>query len=103
MTRFDEAVVTAVLEHMNGDHGNDSLEIVQANGAPRASSAVMTDFDREGAEWSVEEPEGARLLRVVWPIPVAERSDVRSAIVELHRAAVRDDGSPITTREEHTK
>ena len=28
--RFDTAVVTGVLAHMNGDHADDSLDIVRA-------------------------------------------------------------------------
>ncbi|WBU37062.1 DUF2470 domain-containing protein [Homoserinibacter sp. YIM 151385] len=87
MSRFEPEVATAVLRHMNEDHGRDSLQIVQAHGAPEAIAASMVDLDREAGVWDVVEPEGGRTLRVAWPIEVRERADLRRAVVELHRIA----------------
>ena len=39
---FPEQVVDAVLAHMNDDHTDDSLRIVQAFGHPDATAATMT-------------------------------------------------------------
>ncbi len=89
-TRFPDDVVQAVLAHMNDDHAADSLVIVRANGAPDAIAATMTDLDTTAGTWSVVTAEGRRELVVAWLGPVADRSDLRRAVVELHTAALGD-------------
>lgn len=84
---FAPDVVSAVLAHMNDDHTDDSLAIVRAFGAPGASSAVMSDLDAEAGEWIVTTDGVESRLRIPWPIPVVERTDLRRAVVALHDAA----------------
>lgn len=91
---FDPAVVDAVLAHMNDDHADDSLRIVRAFGRPQATAAEMVGLDEHGGIWWVEVvDEGGgdgSELRVEWPgAPLAERADIRRAVVELHDEAVR--------------
>lgn len=93
MQSFPPEVVDAVLRHMNSDHTDDNLVIVRANGAPDAAEATMTTLDADGGVWSVtggsSEAGAVSELRIPWPIPVAERADIRKAVVLLYRSACR--------------
>ncbi|GAB3583508.1 hypothetical protein GCM10027406_28250 [Leifsonia lichenia] len=91
MQSFPPEVVDAVLRHMNSDHTDDNLVIVRANGAPDAAAATMTTLDADGGVWSVGTADSAQEseLRIPWPIPVAERADIRKAVVLLYRSACR--------------
>jgi Protein of unknown function (DUF2470) len=90
--RFDDAVVTGVLRHMNGDHTDDNLLIVRAFG-PRGDvvGASMTGFDGEAGEWVADLPDGSSLqVSVAWPGgPISERPQVRREIVALYDEACR--------------
>jgi hypothetical protein len=91
---FDDAVVSAVLAHMNDDHPDDSLRIVRAFGRPHATAAEMVGLDEHGGIWWVETVDEAggdgSELRVEWPSrPVTERAGLRSAVVALHDEALR--------------
>lgn len=87
MQSFPAEVVDAVLRHMNTDHSEDNLVIVRANGAPQATAARMTGLDTDAGVWSVTDGGAETELRVPWPIPVAERPDIRKAVVVLYRAS----------------
>jgi hypothetical protein len=87
MQTFSPEIVDAVLRHMNSDHRDDNLVIVRANGAPSATDATMTALDSEAGVWSVVSGQSAAELRVDWSIPVAERADIRKAVVLLYRSA----------------
>jgi len=87
---FDDAVVTAVLSHMNDDHRDDNILIARAFSAlPSVATSTMTDFDGEAGRWRLVDPEGAAHdLRVPWPGgPISERPEVRREIVALYDAA----------------
>ncbi|HWI32397.1 MAG TPA: DUF2470 domain-containing protein [Microbacterium sp.] len=88
---FDEATVTAVLRHMNGDHADDNLLIARAFGDPLASGSVMVGFDGDGGEWTVSMADASTVaLRVPWPGgPITERPEVRREIVALYDDACR--------------
>ena len=94
MQSFPPEVVDAVLRHMNSDHTDDNIVIVRANGAPDAATATMTTLDADGGVWSVTTADTAHgsELRIPWPIPVAERADIRKAVVVLYRSACRELG-----------
>lgn len=93
MQSFPPEVVDAVLRHMNSDHTDDNLVIVRANGAPDAAEATMTGLDAAGGVWTVSPASGAGSeLRIPWTIPVAERADLRKAVVLLYRSACRSLG-----------
>lgn len=88
MTTFDEAVVTAVLHHMNDDHDEDNLTIARAFGHPGATAATMSGLDEAAGEWSVQDPSGTHTLRVPWPGgPISERPEIRREVVAVHAAA----------------
>ena len=93
--RFDDAIVAGVSGHMNGDHGEDNLDIVRAFGAPTATSATMTDLDTEVGVWAAI-VDGAEVeVRVPWPgAPLSERPQLRTAVVALHQAARERLGLP---------
>lgn len=90
--RFDDSATAGVLGHMNADHAEDSLLIVQAF-APdaAASAAVMTGFDGDGGEWAAQRRDGTSItVRVPWPSgAITERRDVRREIVALYDEACR--------------
>lgn len=86
--RFDDAVVTGVVAHMNGDHLDDSIDIVRAYGQPEATAAQMIDLDTEEGVWIALVEGKDREVRVPWPgAPLSERPQLRVAVVELHTAA----------------
>lgn len=88
--RFDDAVLSAVLAHMNGDHGEDNLLITRAFSAePDVVSATMAGFDGDGGEWCAQLARGEQVpVRVPWPGgPISERRDVRREIVALYDQA----------------
>jgi hypothetical protein len=86
---FDDAALTGVLTHMNGDHTDDNLLIVRAFGQPDAVSATMTGFDGDGGEWDAKLADGTSVVvRVPWPGgPITERPQVRRQVVALYTAA----------------
>ena len=93
--RFDDAVVTGVIGHMNGDHLEDSLDIVRAYGQPDATSARMVDLDTEVGVWAAVVDGADVEVRVPWPgAPLAERPQLRVAVVALHEAAREKLGLP---------
>ncbi|MFF1876477.1 DUF2470 domain-containing protein [Leifsonia sp. NPDC058230] len=92
MPTFDPDVVNAVLRHMNGDHRDDNLIIARANGAPEASAATMIALDENAGVWSVRVGDEDAELRIPWTVPVAERADIRKAVVFLYRDACRQLG-----------
>lgn len=102
MQSFPPEIVDAVLRHMNSDHTDDNLVIVRANGVPDAAQATMTALDAQGGTWRVVTADGtsgdaadgtsgdhATDVRIPWTIPVAERADIRKAVVLLYRSACR--------------
>lgn len=90
MTRFDDAIVTAVLNHMNDDHSEDNLLIVRAFANADASSAVMADLDMAAGYWDVD----GEQVAIAWPIEVTERPHVRAAVVKLYEDACTKLGLP---------
>ncbi|WP_405374376.1 MULTISPECIES: DUF2470 domain-containing protein [unclassified Microbacterium] len=87
---FDDAVVSAVLTHMNDDHRDDNLLIARAfSPFPDVLISTMTTFDGDAGQWHIVTAEGVEeVLRVPWPGgPIAERPAVRREIVALYDAA----------------
>lgn len=93
MPAFDDAVVAAVLHHMNDDHAEDSLVIVHAYADADAEAAEMTGLDAEGGEWHYTVGDERRSARVPWPGgAISERPQIRREVVLLYRAACRELG-----------
>lgn len=87
MATFDEATVTAVLAHMNGDHPDDNLLITRAFGDPDAESAVMIGLDGDAGTWSYTIAGAARDLSVPWSHAISERPEIRREVVVLYDTA----------------
>ncbi len=83
MTSFDDAVVTAVTGHMNGDHADDNLTIVRAFAEPDAAAARMTGLDTEAGEWVATVDGVERTVRVPWLGAVTDRASIRTEVVAL--------------------
>ncbi|MDE0546401.1 DUF2470 domain-containing protein [Microbacterium sp. C7(2022)] len=87
---FDDAVVTAVLAHMNDDHTDDNLLIARAF-APSftAVTSTMIGFDGERGQWRIATDEGEEhTIEVPWPGgAISERPEVRREIVALYDEA----------------
>ncbi len=88
---FDDAVIEAVLRHMNEDHADDSVTICRAfGGRPDAITATMTGLDGTGGEFEVDGPEGGRsVVRIPWSEPISERPQIRAEVARLHGEAVK--------------
>lgn len=88
---FDDAVINAILLHMNGDHPDDNLLIARAFAAASAlpiTQAVMTDLDGDGGTWQITRAGIPEEVRVPWPGgSISERPEVRREIVALYDAA----------------
>ncbi|MEU5842706.1 DUF2470 domain-containing protein [Rhodococcus sp. NPDC047139] len=87
MTDFDSQVVAAVTAHMNDDHAADSLLIVRAFAEPGATEARMTGVDGEAGEWVVVGGDRDYTVRIPWLEPVTDRAGLRTAVVDLYKAA----------------
>jgi hypothetical protein len=89
-TRFDDAVVAAVLAHMNDDHADDCLDIVRAYGQPHATAARMVDLDSEAGVYAATVDGADVEVRIAWPSgAISERPQIRVAVVEVHAEALR--------------
>ena len=89
---FDDAALTGVLRHMNGDHSDDNLLIVRAF-APESEviAATMIGFDGDGGDWRAQPLTGDEfVVRVPWPGgPITERAEVRREIVAIYDESCR--------------
>ncbi len=88
MAEFPEAIVEAVLHHMNIDHAEDSLIIVRAFVDANAETATMIGLDSEGGQWRYTAGAEERVASVGWPSgEISERPQIRREVVLLYRAA----------------
>ena len=74
---FDDAALTGVLRHMNGDHAEDNLLIVRAfSPESEVIAATMIGFDGDGGDWRAQPLTGDEfVVRVPWPGgPITERA-----------------------------
>lgn len=89
MSDLDAVARTAILAHMNADHGGDNVVIVRAHGVPDAVEAEMVDLDVAAGTWSARSGNGAvSLVRVDWPERLTDRRSAREQIVAVYTAAV---------------
>lgn len=91
---FTDDVVDAVVAHMNGDHADDQLAIVRAHARPEAASATLVTIGADGLAFDVRVGTGAadappERVIVPWPMPIAQRADIRRAVVMLMPRAQR--------------
>ena len=89
---FDDAALTGVLRHMNGDHADDNLLIVRAF-SPESDiiAATMIGFDGDGGDWRAQPLTGDEfVVRLPWPGgPITERAEVRREIVAVYDESCR--------------
>ncbi|MFE5408342.1 DUF2470 domain-containing protein [Microbacterium sp. NPDC056569] len=94
---FDDAALSGVLGHMNGDHGDDNLLISRAFAADAGvaevdiTAATMTGFDGDQGVWEATLADDSTVeIAVSWPTgPITERREVRREIVALYDEACR--------------
>ncbi|GAB3695773.1 DUF2470 domain-containing protein [Nocardiopsis oceani] len=97
---FAPEVVTAVTEHMNGDHPQDTLVICRAlGGQPDATAARMTGLDGEGGDYAVTVDGTERSVRIPWGEPLTERAQIRLEVVRMYKEACDKLGLP--PRQQH--
>ena len=97
---FSPEVVTAVTDHMNGDHPEDTLVICRAlGGQPDATAARMTGLDGEGGDYAVTVDGTERSVRIPWGDPLTERAQIRLEVVRMYKEACAKLGRP--PREQH--
>ncbi|MGK2964968.1 MAG: DUF2470 domain-containing protein [Tepidiformaceae bacterium] len=85
---FTPEVTAAVMRHMNGDHGEDSLLICRAlGGTPDATAAEMSGMDVDGIEFTATVPSGPIGVRVPWSETPVERAAIRNEVVRMYREA----------------
>ncbi len=76
------------VKHMNEDHLDALLEMAQAfSGHTDATAATALRADRYGMDIGVETPRGNVTARIGFSEPVATADGLRSAVVELTKAA----------------
>lgn len=93
MSTFAPDVVDAVCAHMNDDHTEDSLRIVQAFARPSATAAAMSGLDGDAGLWSATVDGVDEEVRVPWPAaPITERAQIRREVVALYEAACQQLG-----------
>lgn len=76
------------ITHLNEDHDDALLEMVQAfGGHPEATAARCLDADRTGLDLVAQTPEGEVDVRVLYEEPIDEPAGLRKATVKLAQAA----------------
>jgi hypothetical protein len=85
---FSPEVVDAVLAHMNDDHRDDNILIVQAFSGREPQAATMSDLDGRGGTWRYTFEGEQHELHVPWSSgEITERPEIRREIVVLYDAA----------------
>ena len=83
------AFSAAVAEHMNADHAESTVAMVQHCLDLSVSAAEIVDLDQYGMNLIVV-LEGEKMkARLPFPRPAESRSDIKSLIVECSRAAAK--------------
>lgn len=78
----------AAVAHLNDDHADALLLIVQAlGGYPDATAAHCSGLDRRGIDLAVQTPRGPAPARVGFPVALTGSSQLRGATIELTRRA----------------
>lgn len=83
----DEA--PAVLEHLRAGHAGALTACARVHGRPGALWAEPLRLDRYGLELAVVDPDGADVLRLPFPRPVARLAELAPGLLALLRPAPR--------------
>ena len=86
---LDNAMVQGVVEHMNEDHNDACLAIVQVFGGVNTPQyASMQSIDVDGADFQVNAEDGTEHnVRVTFDKPISRDSQVRGHLVALAKRA----------------
>lgn len=86
---LDEEFTAGVVQHMNEDHSDACLIMIQALGElPTAMSAVMTSVDAQGMDFTAGLKDGsAQKVRIAFDKPASRDAQIRGFIVALTRKA----------------
>lgn len=92
--------MTAVTDHMNGDHAADNLLIARAFGHPDVTESVMVGVTGDAGIWRVTDPSGLHELSVSWPGgTISDRPEIRREVVRIYQDACERLG--VEPRQEH--
>lgn len=81
-------VIAGVRGHMNGEHTDDALRIVQGlGGVTAATSATLADLTADAAVFEAVVDGNTTSVPIAWERPIVERMDIRLDIVRMHMAA----------------
>ncbi|MGX7677845.1 DUF2470 domain-containing protein [Jatrophihabitans sp. DSM 45814] len=88
--QFTPEVVAQIMRHMNEDHADDNVLIVQVLGElPSAERAMMSGMDADGIEFLARVTGRDVQVRLPWSERISERSQVRAEVVRLYEEAVQ--------------
>jgi putative heme iron utilization protein len=99
--RFSPDVVEAICRHMNVDHPDDCLRMVQGLGGVQASAATMTGLDDLAAFFTATTDTGEVEVVLPWSHQLTERAEVRTEVVVMHEQACRNLGIDTAADEGH--
>lgn len=101
-TPFGPDVVEAIRRHMNDDHPDDCLRMVQGlGGVLDATAATMTGLDADTAVFVATTPDGEAEVVLPWSQRLTERGQVRVEVVRMHEEACRSLGIDLPAAEGH--
>ncbi len=86
---LDNEMIEGVVQHMNEDHSDACLTIVQTLGnTPLATSAIMLGMDAEGVNFLTASASGVeKATRVAFVKPVNHAGQVRGHLVAMTKRA----------------
>lgn len=86
---FAPDVVAAICRHMNDDHPDDCLRMVQGLGGVDATAVTMTGLDDLSAFFRATTADGETDVVLPWSHRLTERGEVRTEVVAMHEQACR--------------
>lgn len=89
MSVFTPEIISAITSHMNGDHPEDNLLIVQAFVNPEATFAQMTGLDSAGGIWLATIDGQEQEVTIAWATPIQTRAEIRREVVVLYDKACK--------------
>lgn len=93
---FDRSIVERATSHMNEDHADGNLYIVQAFIDPAATSATMTDLDHKAGTWEYVVNGEMKSGSAPWSKEISERVQIRVEVVALYKQACEKLGIEVT-------
>ena len=77
-------VAAGIIEHMNADHADAQVLYCRyLAGRPATTAASMSSVDRYGFDLVAESPSGRAAVRLGFPAPCRDGTDVRTAMVAM--------------------